>query len=221
MTVASGKLALAQGQGRTYLDEGICLPASQLLAGRVPHSSPAARGGFQLEEREKSPGSCPDRESQPPPLTLQPRKDPLQQLPPGASRLTLWRWCVGPAPSQGQLPGQGGAVLSVGRWGRTGAGKAQGAGAARPADGRGPGDRSRRGEVKPQPHMVRVMPIPDGSTLHPNNGSHSGASKENGLLTLLPRAVSREQKTPVFPWASSDLWSQSLPGQPLAHRNSP
>lgn len=71
--------------------------------------------------------------------------------------LTLWRWCVGPAPAQGELPGQGGAMLGMG-WGRwTGPCKAQGAGAARPADGRGPGDIAGVRKRVPQPRPVRAM----------------------------------------------------------------
>lgn len=134
-----------------------------------------------------------------PTLAVQtPSPTQVQRLYPVAVQgLTLWRRCVGPAPAQGELPGQGGAMLGVG-WGRrTGPCKAQGAGAARPADGRGPGDMAGVRKRVPQPCPVRAM------------------AKTGWLVpfTLWPEATATRWGAPV-----SGPRSRSLPGQPPAHR---
>lgn len=104
------------GWGRTYLGEGTGHPASQLPAGRALHSSLAAQGWFQLWGK----GSL---------FTPTPAQT-ASHMPQLTRGLTLWRRCVGPAPTKGELPGQSSSVLSVG-WGRrTSPCKAQGAGAA-------------------------------------------------------------------------------------------
>ena len=105
------------GWSCTHLDEGTCHPASQMLEGKVLRSSLAAQGWFRLGGKRNCQGQH-GMESKTLPFLRVETPSPSSDAGSPSSivyRLTLGRRCVGPAPTQGQLPGQGASVLSMGR----------------------------------------------------------------------------------------------------------